>query len=566
MNGKDLLTELGNIHEKYYMEAENDPLPASPRIRRPLLLAALIALMLLLVGCAVAYVLSLQDIKMGEMQSTYDSYSYDPESGLPVEYQGKVTVQEQALSFAGMKKTPAFQAAQEWFNFTQAYDPDGKIQSSVWGNEPEFPAEYASYGLYSQEMKDKLDELLDKYDLKTKGAVVPFRTNKQLLRAMGLETILNSNAEGEIRIHQAEYFENGNLDVIFFLDLPGETGTEIQMSTFCCLYYRQKDCLISDYATIGAEDDWKEWNYTTASGDKVLVVRHSDSYVWVFSDMGSYTATLRLESNLTDQQVEQIADSIDFSLKPRLLDGYQNFDDGAVGSGEEINGYNVTLKSAQTDGYSINILLSITAPEGVNLEKAYSGGLDLHFISPRISGYNGSESSIDDEDGLDNTKDILIRRSYTADDGSVPISKDTVLNVYFEDLYNQYYEDGREHSELISEGVWCFDVTFEDSDFREIELLSQPITAKACVGWDMEGNDVIKEFEITSIKIRSMSIQCTSENKNSDFFSINGVSSYAVMKDGSKVEIMNKEFIQPIDLDQVDHILLADGTKIPVPQ
>ena len=248
------------------------------------------------------------------------------------------------------------------------------------------------------------------------------------------------------------------------------------------------------------------------------------------------------------------------------MDGYQNFDDGAVGPGEEINGYSVTLKSAQTDGYSVNILLSITAPEGVNLETAYSGGLDLHLISPRISGYNGSESSIDDEDGLDNTKDILIRRSYTTDDGSVPISKDTVLNVYFEDLYNQYYEDGREHSELISEGVWCFDVTFEDSDFREIELLSQPITAKACVGWDMEGKDVIEEFEITSIKLRSMSIQCTSENMNSDFFSINGVSSYAVMKDGSKVEIMNKEFVQPIDLDQVDHILLADGTKIPVPQ
>ena len=43
-------------------------------------------------------------------------------------------------------------------------------------------------------------------------------------------------------------------------------------------------------------------------------------------------------------------------------------------------------------------------------------------------------------------------------------------------------------------------------------------------------------------------------------------SSYAVMKDGSRVEIMNKKFVKPIDLNQVDHILLADGTKLTVPQ
>ena len=35
MNGKDLLTELGNIHEKYYMETENGTLPASPDFAAP---------------------------------------------------------------------------------------------------------------------------------------------------------------------------------------------------------------------------------------------------------------------------------------------------------------------------------------------------------------------------------------------------------------------------------------------------------------------------------------------------------------------------------------------------
>lgn len=64
----------------------------------------------------------------------------------------------------------------------------------------------------------------------------------------------------------------------------------------------------------------------------------------------------------------------------------------------------------------------------------------------------------------------------------------------------------------------------------------------------------------------SLSIEVISEDKFADFLSFTGASSYAVMKDGSRVEIMNKKFVKPIDLNQVDHILLADGTKLTVPQ
>ena len=81
----------------------------------------------------------------------------------------------------------------------------------------------------------------------------------------------------------------------------------------------------------------------------------------------------------------------------------------------------------------------------------------------------------------------------------------------------------------------------------------------------MDGADVYEDIEVTSVKLRSLSIELISEDKFADFFFFTGASSYAVMKDGSRVEIMNKEFVKPIDLDQVDHILLADGTKLSVP-
>ena len=167
MTNLELFIALGGISAENLSGAEdlqNKPCVRKTRkmpIKRAVLIAAVIALMLLLVGCAVIYVLSLQEIKIGEQQTSYDAFAYDPDTGLPIEYLGKEAVTEQVLSFAGMKNTPAFQAAQEWFDFKQAYDPDGEIQGSVWGNEPEFPAEYSGYGLYTQEMKEKLDELLD---------------------------------------------------------------------------------------------------------------------------------------------------------------------------------------------------------------------------------------------------------------------------------------------------------------------------------------------------------------------------------------------------------------------
>lgn len=137
--------------------------------------------------------------------------------------------------------------------------------------------------------------------------------------------------------------------------------------------------------------------------------------------------------------------------------------------------------------------------------------------------------------------------------------------MYFEDIYHKYW-DGGEHQELISEGVWSIDISFEESDFREIELLQEPIVAKASVGWKLDGTDTFENLEITSVKLRSLSIDLVSEKENADFFSFTGSRSYAVMKDGTKIEIMNKEFVEPLDLDNVAYILLADGTKLMMPE
>lgn len=586
MNGKDIFLGLRYIDEDLIEEAEFGTFPARKvrTFRRPLLIAAVIALTLLLVGCAVVYVLNLQGLILGQRETEYDSFSDD---GL--EYLGKETVTEQVLTLAGLQGSPAYKAAQEWFDFQQEYDPDREIQRTVWGNYPEFPEEYSGYNLYTQEMKDALDAITAKYGLKLRGKRVPFQTTKLTMQALGMENILAPGSEATMDVTDAWYYENGNLNLGFDIVLPdGER-------TWGNLYYRRKDCLIDDTCIISG-DNWKEWNYTTASGHDTLILRSPDTWVaWIFCDMGDSTASLRVEarhevysdlpdgtdivesSEMTDRQLELLADSIDFSIQPKLVEGYENLSDGAVGSGEVINGYSVALKSVETDGYAATITLGITAPEGTVLEdpeidyNVVPGNWARGFFTPVTEidtiGASSSGGSREDGDGLAHTVDFVLETKCTTRDGSMPFGPESRWRIYFEDIHSSWWDEVnlKQSEPLIAEGTWDLEISFADGDFREIELLSQPITASACTGWRLDGTDVIEERTITSMKLRSHSIDLTCEETSADFFCFTGKHAYVVMKDGSQVEFTSGSFSQPVDLDQVACVILADGTKLPVP-
>ena len=180
MNGKDIFLGLEYVGDDLIEKAEYGEFPTKAEktekktntrklTRRPFLVAAVIAMMLLLIGCAIVYVLSLDGLKLDDQTVTQDVYEYDPNGGEAIMYIGQETYTQQVLTLAGLNGTPASQAAREWYEFCKNYDPDREIQRSVWGNYPDFPAEYNGYGLYTQEMKDMLDRILEKYNLKLRG-------------------------------------------------------------------------------------------------------------------------------------------------------------------------------------------------------------------------------------------------------------------------------------------------------------------------------------------------------------------------------------------------------------
>lgn len=124
MTGKDLFIALGNISPKYYDEAENDTIASSQghkSLRRPLLIAAVIALTLLLVGCAVIYVLSLERLIVvdhtDEMVSALEDGKSETILDESTETLPEITpgpfVAEKVLSIQGYEGSPAYNALQE---------------------------------------------------------------------------------------------------------------------------------------------------------------------------------------------------------------------------------------------------------------------------------------------------------------------------------------------------------------------------------------------------------------------------------------------------------------------
>ena len=614
MNGKDLFRGLSDVGDDLIENAEHGQFEKNVNtrrlLRRPFLIAAIIALMLLLMGCAVAYMLSMREIRIGQQQTYQDVFAYDPESGQAVAYLGQETVTEEVLTLAGLKGSRNYQAAQEWFVFKKEYDPDHSILNKLQkdGLVPEFPAEYESYNIYSQEMKDKLDEIIEKYDLKLIGSTVPFKTEELTLKALGLKDIAIPGTDATMELDYAAYQERGNLNMDFHFILPG-AADEKDLETRCHIYYMHKDAFTEDVISLGEIETWKEWTYKTASGANVLIFRSpADWRGYIFCDMPNYTVTLRFafideqyttyitgetvheQEFMTDRQIERLADAIDFSIEPQLIDGWEEFTNQAAGSGEGIEGYSITLKSVKSDGNKASITLGITAPEGVNL-LAYNGypvalkpgnrwGFfeDISGGSGNVAGGYGVE---DDGDGKANTQNVILE--YTASSGQMregeqPFASGKVWNIYWQDLYASYLDEETNEPEayLLAEGTWSMDVIFEDVLVEELDLLTAPLASRAAFGWDMKGNDVYQDTMITAFILRPMSasIICDLEDVAPDFLTVGERCAYVILVDGSRIPLYGDnagsgiQNLQPeatIDLNRVVSVLMPDGTEIKVP-
>ena len=178
-----------------------------------------------------------------------------------------------------------------------------------------------------------------------------------------------------------------------------------------------------------------------------------------------------------------------------------------------------------------------------------------------------------------NTCNVVIRVNRIAEGEQIPFPENATFEVYWEDLYLESYDfdTGESSKTLLTEGIWEFNIPLNNADYREVELVSEPVKTKLVTGWDMQGNDVYGETQMLSFTLRAISacITCDMEDAAPDFLFNDERCLYVVMQDGSKIPLMGDsgtpgvQTLQtdtPIDLDHVDHIILADGTKLIMPE
>lgn len=298
MNGQNLLMGLSYIDRKFIEESEMDAMPKQGRrpLRRPLLVAAIVALMLLLVGCAVVHIMRMQDLHIGG-HTVIHQEADKPET---------TEIQLEVLSLQGMKDTPAYLANQEWLLFTESYVPEG---GDYWESEEA----YWAYSVLDQTMVDKVDELCGKYGLKVIGK--PWHEHQdcnQFLKLVGIDGLLKNDSDALLHIPQGRFFEGGSFTAYGDIALSdGETPAYITYQYVC------KDVFYDVFAYVDP-DTVTEQNYTTANGSAVLLLEGENSGI-IMADCEDHFITIDVA--LTDGiSLEAVADQFDFTIQASNLD------------------------------------------------------------------------------------------------------------------------------------------------------------------------------------------------------------------------------------------------------
>ena len=323
MNANEILDMIGDAKGTYLWETQKyrdgtagaKPLPL-PR-RRLWLVAAVIGLMLLLVGCTVAYVLRLQDLKVAEYRPTTPTV-YD-ENGDVISLPTLAPRTQITLQGANQE------ALAEWNSFCQDYDPDGAIVTANDNNELGIPNRYyIPYGCYSWEMVNKLDEIVQKYDLKLLSPDVGCQSYESsvLFSSLGIDGVFHGDVE-----YLSGYFYPEGTFKIELLFRP-DTDQWPYKDNSASYYYSVKEYFDPVYYEVADLENCTQWNYTRSDGRTVLLVMN-DEQARIITDLQDALVTVSFASSkwdggtkvqMTQSALEQISEQFDFSIQPHPAD------------------------------------------------------------------------------------------------------------------------------------------------------------------------------------------------------------------------------------------------------
>lgn len=317
MNAMDLMTGLSGIRDDYVLEAQAFRLnkrnvPRLPR-KRLWLIAAIVALALLLVGCAALYVLRLQDLALREYR--YSAPTVYDENGQAVPVPTHPLQAE--LSMQGANQ----QAFREWAAYCQEYEQSGTADET---EEAEIPADYRwHYGCRSWEMVTKLDEIAAKYDLKLLSAEVdcPSDESSVLFGALGIDRVF----DGSCAYQNGSFYPEGSFEISLAFELD---NNQWPYSNIASYHYSQKAYFEPYGIVLSNFENTAQWNYTRKDGKTILLAMNQEQ-AFLFADDSDAFITVSLDAfkwnsaekvTMPPSVLEQIAEQFVFSNHPHPAD------------------------------------------------------------------------------------------------------------------------------------------------------------------------------------------------------------------------------------------------------
>lgn len=320
MNVHDILDMIGDAKGTYIWDAQQvrtGSVNVQSRkipIKKMCLIAAVIAFTFLIVGCAVAYVLSLSGMKIGQT-TRIEPEHYGPDWVVIEETQ----ITYDILSVQSFSNSPNQQATREWIAYKNTFDSDDflAIPDDV---RLSIPDAYSGYGCWTPEMMEKLDEIANKYGLKLLNESMG--TNQDyvtiLVDTLKLQNLLCQQTYADIQIQSAGIYQHGSYQL--GLNIVLDESFDWPYYVLADLHYSTKGYFDDYTIRVRNLDTVQEWEYTLPNGGTALLALDEETaLILVEGKEGFFAVDFDAQMGIdrvTPEMMERIADLFDFSMIP----------------------------------------------------------------------------------------------------------------------------------------------------------------------------------------------------------------------------------------------------------
>lgn len=288
------------------------------KTRRIIRLAPVLAVVLTVttVSCT-NYFFSLRELGLGKEEIQRIDLS-QPETNTESSSPPQIT-EVDLITLSGVWNSPEYKACAEWEEFLQNYDQDGSILASIGNELTGLEQTYEAYLCYTQEMADKIEEICGKYHLaKLTGLQVPDDYDT-LCHLTNVGNILGGISEYAQLSYWGGYLYS---DGTFLM----EGSAAITGASQCTTDFQFMRSVKGSFNTVTLNvtdiSQYRQWNYTNSSGDKVLLANSSTKALIIAEREQSFIVVNVLGDilagtfDISDEALEGMADAFDFSVIP----------------------------------------------------------------------------------------------------------------------------------------------------------------------------------------------------------------------------------------------------------